>query len=138
SFRKESTYVGVVFGGENVRAASSIIGWPGMTDEDARKRLTELKATVDVWGECKQKLAFMFASAISSCADPKEFGAGHLQTDIFKELMPDVPLNGMFSEKWTYGWNFPAASFERSATEPDSENVIQFGNFTYIAIVGFV
>jgi hypothetical protein len=127
--------VGLLFGGENIRAASLVIGQRDNTKDDVRKRLMELKATVATWGECKQKLGFMFA-----CCGRGEglHGATDVETGIFKELMPDVLLNGMFS-LGEFGWDFLTPSpVEQPAKKKPKQNDIILGYTTTIAVVGFV
>uniref|UniRef100_A0A914WLJ3 FIST C-domain domain-containing protein n=1 Tax=Plectus sambesii TaxID=2011161 RepID=A0A914WLJ3_9BILA len=126
-------YVGLVFGGENVRAASLVIGQDDRTKESVKTRLTELKTKVEAWGECRQKFGFMFAC----CGRGRTlFDADDIETGVFKELMPDIPLNGMFS-LGEFGWEFPLP-LAQSAKKSKRSNDDILSYTTTFAVVGFV
>uniref|UniRef100_A0A914ULE3 F-box domain-containing protein n=1 Tax=Plectus sambesii TaxID=2011161 RepID=A0A914ULE3_9BILA len=126
-------YVGIAFGGENVRAASLVIGEDDRTKESVGKRLTELKAKVEAWGECRQKFGFMFAS----CSRGRPLiDADNAAAVVFKELMPDIPLTGFFSNG-EFGWDFPLPLAQSTKKPKLSDNFVVDCAVT-IAIVGFV
>uniref|UniRef100_A0A914WYZ5 F-box domain-containing protein n=1 Tax=Plectus sambesii TaxID=2011161 RepID=A0A914WYZ5_9BILA len=125
--------VGLVFGGENVRATSLVIGQDDRTKESVRERLAELKANVEAWGKCRQKFGFMFAWCGRGCT---LFEADNVVAGAFKELMPNIPLTGMFS-LGEYGWDFPLP-LAQSAEKPKSSDVTLLRGTTSFAVVGFV
>uniref|UniRef100_A0A914W8F6 F-box domain-containing protein n=2 Tax=Plectus sambesii TaxID=2011161 RepID=A0A914W8F6_9BILA len=124
---------GLVFGGENVRAASLVIGEDDRTKESVRERLMELKAKVEAWGECRQKFGFVFASCIRGW---ELFHAYDVEIAVFKELMPDIPLNGMCTEG-EYGWDFPLPLAQPAKKSRRSNDAVLIRTNSF-AIVGFV
>uniref|UniRef100_A0A914WIZ5 F-box domain-containing protein n=1 Tax=Plectus sambesii TaxID=2011161 RepID=A0A914WIZ5_9BILA len=126
-------FVGLLFGGENVRAASLVIGQDDQTKESVRERLAELKEKVEAWGECRQKFGFMFAS----CGrDRPIVDVDESEAEIFKELMPDIPLTGFFSSA-EFGWDFPLPLAQQGENVKLSVNTLLYGTTTF-AVVGFV
>uniref|UniRef100_A0A914UKH4 F-box domain-containing protein n=1 Tax=Plectus sambesii TaxID=2011161 RepID=A0A914UKH4_9BILA len=129
----ELAFVGLVFGGENVRAASLVIGKDDRTKESIGERLMELKAKVEAWGECRQKFGFAFAHCLR---DRALYDADEITLELFKELMPDIPLNGMFSFG-EFGWDFPLPLAQPAKKyKPWIDDALSY-TITF-AIVGFV
>uniref|UniRef100_A0A914UKZ9 F-box domain-containing protein n=1 Tax=Plectus sambesii TaxID=2011161 RepID=A0A914UKZ9_9BILA len=127
-------FVGLLFGGENVRAASLVIGQDDQTKESVRERLMELKAKVEAWGECRQKFGFVFTSCIRGW---ELFRADDVEIAVFKELMPDIPLNGMCTEG-EYGWDFPLPLAPQPAKKSKRSNDAVLISTNTFGIVGFV
>lgn len=117
-----------------MRAASLVLYWDldERDEEYVTKRMMELKATVDSWGECQQKLGFMF-----SCYCRENEGPTSFEVELFRQLMPDIPLNGMFCMRH-FGWDFLLSNEEQSRVKLMRDTGVRIPLANNIAVIGFV